>query len=200
MVVPVPHADSYVFSGPDHRLFNFQSPFACKDEQSRRAREDGVKTVQIFCGILMEWVLPSGSWFGVDLPNRRVDAVVPAGCSEPKVSFTSIGDVAFAIASIARQCPSRLPDVIHVAGDSCTLRQLGEYWETLTRARVQTATIDLATFKRSVLERNSSNVSHYYRLAAGEGMLDYSTKHANAWLSAGVQWQWKSVQQQIAGK
>lgn len=148
----------------------------------------------------MEWVLPSGSWFGVDLPNRRVDAVVAAGRSEPKVSFTSIGDVAFAIACVARQTPSRLPDVIHVAGDSCTLRQLGEYWERLTRASVHTAVVDLATFKRSVLERGESNVSHYYRLAAGEGMLDYSNQHANAWLSAGVQWQWKSVQQQIAGK
>lgn len=186
-------------SGPDHRFFTFQSPLARKQEQSQRSREDGIKTVQIFCGMLMEYVVPSGSWFGVDLPNRRIDAVVPAGLPEPKVSFTSIGDVAMAIASVARRRPNTLPDVIRISGDSCTLRQLGESWQNLTRSRVHIATTDLAAFKQSVIERNSSSVAHYYRLAAGEGLLDYSTTHANAWLSAGIQWQWKSIQQQIAG-
>lgn len=150
--------------------------------------------------MLMEWVVPSGSWFGVDLPNRRIDAVVPAGRPEPKVSFTSIGDVALAIASVARRVPNTLPDVIHMAGDSCTLQQVGECWEGITRARVHIAITDLTTFRQSVLDRNSSNVANYYRLAAGEGMLDYSTKNMNAWLSSGLQWQWKSIQQQIAGK
>jgi hypothetical protein len=150
--------------------------------------------------MLMEWVIPSGSWFGVDLPNRRIDVVIPAGRPEPKVSFTSVSDVALAIASVARRVPKTLPDVIHIAGDSCTLRELGESWESLAGAEVHTTTTDLASFKRSILERGSPNVSHYYRLAAGEGMLDYSTKNVNSWLSDGAQWKWKSIQQQIAGK
>ncbi|KAH0614050.1 uncharacterized protein H6S33_005936 [Morchella sextelata] len=186
--------------GPDHRMFTFPSPLSAKQEQSQRSREDGIKTVQIFCGMLMDYVIPSGSWFGVDLPNRHIDAVVPGGGrAEPKISFTSIGDVAMAIASVARRRPSTLPDVIHIAGDTCTLRQLGEHWQTITRSRVHIATTDLASFRQGVLERGSSNLALYYRLAAGEGLLNYGSSNANAWLSTGVQWQWKSIQQQIAG-
>ncbi|RPB06172.1 NAD(P)-binding protein [Choiromyces venosus 120613-1] len=183
--------------GPDHRYFNYQSPFAQKQVQSDRAREDGIKSVQIFCGIFMEHAIPSGRHLGIDLPSRRVIAVVPAGRSEPRVSFTSVRDVAMTIASVASRRPSSLPDAIRIAGDTWTLRQLGEYYQSLIGARVHVTTQNYSAFSASVLHGGHQSISSHYQLAAGAGLLDYST-NSNEWASAGM-WQWRSIQHLLAG-
>jgi len=148
----------------------------------------------------MEHAIPSGTHLGIDLPSRRVTAVVPAGRPEPRVTFTSVRDVAMTIASVASRRPSSLPDAIRIAGDTWTLRQLGEYYQSLIGASVHVTTQDYSTFKQSVLDQNSSqsvldqNISDHYQLAAGAGLLDYS----NEWASAGM-WQWRSIQHLLAG-
>lgn len=140
----------------------------------------------------MEHAIPSGRHLGIDLPNRRVTAVVPAGRPEPRVTFTSVRDVAMTIASVASRRPSSLPDAIRIAGDTWTLRQLGEYYQNLIGAGVHVTTQDYSTFSQSV-----QNISGHYQLAAGAGLLDYST-NVNEWASAGM-WQWRSIQHLLAG-
>lgn len=141
----------------------------------------------------MEHAIPSGD-LGIDLPNRRVTAVVPTGGPEPRVTFTSVRDVAMTIASVASRSPSSLPDAIRIAGDTWTLRQLGEYYQNLVGAGVHVTTQDYSTFSQSVLYQN---ISGHYQLAAGAGLLDYSI-NANEWASAGM-WQWRSIQHLLAG-
>lgn len=142
----------------------------------------------------MEHAIPSGGHLGIDLPNRRVTAVVPTGRPEPRVTFTSVRDVAMTIASVASRSPSSLPDAIRIAGDTWTLRQLGEYYQTLIGAGVHVTTQDYSTFSQSVLYQN---ISGHYQLAAGAGLLDYSI-NVNEWASAGM-WQWRSIQHLLAG-
>ncbi|PUU83678.1 hypothetical protein B9Z19DRAFT_783049 [Tuber borchii] len=184
--------------GPDHRYFNYESPFAEKQVQSNHARGNGIKSVQIFCGIFMEHSIPSGGHLGIDLPGRRVTAVVQAGRPEPRVTFTSVRDVAMTIASVASRSPSSLPDTIRIAGDTWTLRQLGEYYQSLIGAGVHITTQDYSTFSQLVLDQNipvlDQSISGHYQLAAGAGLLDYS----NEWASAGM-WQWRSIQHLLAG-
>jgi len=147
----------------------------------------------------MEHAIPSGRHLGIDLPSRSVTAVVPAGMPEPRVSFTSVRDVAMTIASVASRRPSDLPDAIRIAGDTWTLRQLGEYYESLIGAQVHVTTQDYSAFSQSVLHGSPQNIARHYQLAAGAGLLDYSTNfNDNEWANAGM-WQWRSIQHLLAG-
>jgi len=145
----------------------------------------------------MEHAIPSGRFLGIDLPSRRVTAVVQAGRPEPRVSFTSVRDVAMTIASVASRSPSSLPDSIRIAGDTWTLRQLGEYYESLIGAQVHVTTQDYSAFSQSVLHGSYQNIRGHYQLAAGAGLLDYST-NLNEWVNDGM-WRWRSIQHLLAG-
>ncbi|CUS07008.1 unnamed protein product [Tuber aestivum] len=184
--------------GPDHRSFDYQSPFEQKRVQSEQTREKGIKSVQIFCGVFMEHALPVGRHLGIDLPGRSVTAVVPTGGSDPRVSFTSVTDVAMTIASVACRRPSVLPDAIQIASGTWTLRQLGEYYQSLIGATVHVTTQDYLAFRESVLNSDHQSPSSHYQLAAGAGLLDYSTTNSNDWVSAGM-WEWRSIQQHLTG-
>ncbi|KAG0126425.1 hypothetical protein HOY82DRAFT_615064 [Tuber indicum] len=184
--------------GPDHRYFDYQSPFAQKQTQSDRAREVGIKSVQIFCGIFMEYAIPHGRHLGIDLAGRRITAVVRAGRPEPRVSFTSIRDVAMTIAFVASKPPSSLPNAIRIAGDTWTLRQLGECYQGLTSDEVDVTTIDYTAFRARVLQGGHQNINSHYQLAAGAGLLDYSTDNDNEWVSEGRR-HWRSIQHLLPG-
>ncbi|KAG0633469.1 hypothetical protein HOY80DRAFT_1063689 [Tuber brumale] len=184
--------------GPDHRFFNYQSPFAQKQVHSNNVRDAGVKSVQIFCGIFMEYAISSGRHLGIDLPGRRVTTVVQAGRPEPRVSFTSIRDVAITIAFVASRTPSSLPDAVRIAGDTWTLRQLGEYYESITGDEVNITTQDYTAFSASVLQDGHQNINSHYQLAAGAGLLDYSTNNDNEWASAGRP-HWRSIEYLLPG-
>ncbi|PWW79816.1 NAD(P)-binding protein [Tuber magnatum] len=181
--------------GPDYRCFNYDSPFALKQVQSERARNDGIKTVQIFCGIFMDHAIPAGGHLGIDLQGGRVTAVAQPG-SEPRVSFTCVRDVAMTIASVACRRPSTLPDAFRIAGDTWTLRQLAEYYQSITGATVHVTTQDYSAFSAWVLHGGDQNIGGHYQLAAGAGFLDYSNNSSNEWANAGM-WQWRSIQQHL---
>lgn len=143
----------------------------------------------------MEYAIPTGQHLGIDLPSRRIMAAVQGSARrEPMVSFTSVRDVAMTVASVASRSPDTLPDVVRVAGDSLTLRRLGEYYSSLVDAPVQVTILDVAAFSTPPL----CDVGCYYQLAAGAGLLDYSAENSNGWINDG-KWQWMSVQRLLTG-
>ena len=142
----------------------------------------------------MEHAIPRSRLLGIDLTHRRIVAAVRPGRPEPRVSFTSIRDVARTIASVASRRPSALPDVVRVAGDSLTLRELGEYYSGLVGAPVPVTLRDVAAFSTPPL----CDSSGHHQLAAGSGFLDYSVENMNEWINDG-RWQWRSVQHLLTG-
>lgn len=177
----------------DHSRYVPEPELAAKEAHAQRARSWGLKTVQLFCGILMEPAMTDESHFGIQLSSRRIEAVMPqcGGRSEARISFTSTKDVGMAIASIGRYEPKQLADRIAISGDACTLRELAEMWGAITRQSVQLVVRPLETYDAG------NEIARQRRLAAGKGHLDLVRQHAS-WVNNG-EWKWTRISQYLAG-
>lgn len=186
-----------LISGPDSRLSQADPILAAKRLHADNARNHWrLKTVQIFCGIFMETAIPSGEWFGINLPVGRVEAVLPRGRPEPRISFTAIADVGMAIAGVARYRPEDLPDTMRIAGDTLSIGEITDLWTEITRRPVQFHPVDLASFRQIA----NSSPSSMTRLTAAEGYLDFSASSHNEWVNAGGRvWQWTTIAKSISG-
>lgn len=177
---PSPQADSELNSGPEHTGYNCPPSFRAKQEHAENMRARQIKTVQIFCGMVLEWSLTPQ--YGIDFSRGEVNAVVPDKGPEPKVTFTSIIDVARTIATlVARYTPGQLPDSVKISGDALTLRELSQVCETIYRRPFTYRTIDVGQH-RAYNSSTGTTISAYYQLLTGEGRLDFSTWNHNSWI------------------
>jgi hypothetical protein len=176
----------------DHSHWAPEPELPAKEEHAQRARSWGLKTVQLFCGILLEPAMSNRSKFGISLSNGCIEAVLAQnGRSDPQITFTSTKDVGMVIASIARYDPGQLEDRITISGDTCTFRELAQRWEALTRRPVQLAVRPLETYHAG------NEISKQRRLAAGKGYVDLAKQHS-AWVNNG-EWRWTKIEQYLAG-
>ncbi|EWC47097.1 hypothetical protein DRE_03466 [Drechslerella stenobrocha 248] len=148
-----------------------------KQRQTEYARAAGVRTIQIFCGMIMENLLADPARTGVDFNKRRILAVSPNGVSEPStlISFTSSWDVGRAIAAVATMPASILrTDVksIYISGDTSSWSRLAGIMNALPQP------VEVSSFESQCIHR-SSPIEAYLRIAAAEGQLYFPSSHSS---------------------
>ncbi|KAJ6263528.1 hypothetical protein Dda_2092 [Drechslerella dactyloides] len=140
-----------------------------KQRQSANARAAGVRTIQLFCGIIMENLTAGPARTGVDFARRRLLAVTGDGIIDPStsISFTSSWDVGRAIAAMATMPASLMHgdfDSIYISGDTSS-------WSKLAKLmNVRPQVVDVSTFESRYVDRHSP-LESYLRIAAAEGQL-----------------------------
>src|SRR5437764_1021935 len=100
-------------SSIDHTVFRDfpkYSVLGFKALQSEMARHGGVRTAQIFPGVIIEKALPANPLLGINLTGapKAITAVSSPQHAEPSISFTSRFDVARAIVAVATMDESQL--------------------------------------------------------------------------------------------
>ncbi|KAK6332059.1 hypothetical protein TWF718_002594 [Orbilia javanica] len=154
----------------DPRRIPMASVVDDKRRQTQMARAAGVRTVQIFCGIIMENII-SGPSTGVDfLPSRRrIMALTSDNGVEHPVSFTSSWDVGKAIAAVSTM-PVAVThgdlDQVHVSGDISS-------WSKLAKLmHAQLHPMSSSSFESQLLN-HTSPIEYFLRIAAAEGQLHF---------------------------
>ncbi|RVD87447.1 uncharacterized protein DFL_001682 [Arthrobotrys flagrans] len=160
----------------DPRRIPMASVVDDKRRQTQRARAAGVRTVQIFCGIIMENII-SGPHTGVDfLPSRRrIMALTSDNGVEHPVSFTSSWDVGKAIAAVSTM-PVAVThnglDQIHISGDTSS-------WSKLSKLmNAQLHPMSSSSFESQLLNHNSP-IEYFLRIAAAEGQLHFQSSQSS---------------------
>ncbi|KAF3188350.1 hypothetical protein TWF788_001026 [Orbilia oligospora] len=147
-----------------------------KRRQTQRARAAGVRTVQIFCGIIMENII-SGPHTGVDfLPSRRrIMALTSDNGVEHPVSFTSSWDVGKAIAAVSTM-PAAVThgdlDQVHISGDISSWSKLAKLMSA------QLHPMSSSSFESQLLN-HTSPVEYFLRIAAAEGQLHFPSSQSS---------------------
>ncbi|KAK6346305.1 hypothetical protein TWF730_010634 [Orbilia blumenaviensis] len=160
----------------DPRRIPMASVVYDKQRQTRMARAAGVRTVQIFCGIIMENII-SGPPTGVDFhpSRRRIMALTPDSGEQHPISFTSSWDVGKAIATVsAMQVATTRGDLdqFHISGDTSS-------WSKLAKLmNAQYHPISASSFESQILNRDSP-IEHFIRIAAAEGQLHFPSPQSS---------------------
>ncbi|KAK6497499.1 hypothetical protein TWF481_011906 [Arthrobotrys musiformis] len=160
----------------DPRRIPMASVVDDKRRQTELARAAGVRTVQIFCGIIMENII-SGPHTGVDfLPSRRrIMALTSDNGVEQPVSFTSSWDVGKAIAAVSTM-PVAVThgdlDQVHISGDTSS-------WSKLAKLmNAQLHPMSSSSFESQLLNHNSP-IEYFLRIAAAEGQLHFPSPQSS---------------------
>ncbi|KAF3273557.1 hypothetical protein TWF970_008927 [Orbilia oligospora] len=160
----------------DPRRIPMASVVDDKRRQTQRARAAGVRTVQIFCGIIMENII-SGPHTGVDfLPSRRrIMALTSDNGVEHPVSFTSSWDVGKAIAAVSTM-PAAVThgdlDQVHISGDISSWSKLAKLMSA------QLHPMSSSSFESQLLN-DASPVEYFLRIAAAEGQLHFPSSQSS---------------------
>ncbi|KAF3926871.1 hypothetical protein ABW20_dc0104086 [Dactylellina cionopaga] len=146
-----------------------------KRRQTEMARASGVRTVQIFCGMIMENII-SGPHTGVDFSaRRRVDIVSPDNGTEPSISFTSSWDVGRAIAAVSTMPAAVIRgdlDQVYISGDTGTWSKLAKLMSA------QSHFINAVNFESRFLD-STSPIEFFIRIAAADGQLHFPAQQSS---------------------
>ncbi|EPS41035.1 hypothetical protein H072_5074 [Dactylellina haptotyla CBS 200.50] len=146
-----------------------------KRRQTEMARAAGIRTVQIFCGMIMENII-SGPHTGVDFSaRRRVMAVSTDSGSESAISFTSSWDVGRAIAAISTMPAGVLRgelDQVYISGDTSS-------WSKIAKLmNAQVTYVGASTFESQYID-HSSPIESFIRIAAADGQLHFPAQQSS---------------------
>ncbi|KAK6540018.1 hypothetical protein TWF694_008851 [Orbilia ellipsospora] len=138
-----------------------------KRRQTEIARAAGIRTVQIFCGMIMENII-SGPHTGVDFSaRRRVAAVSSDEGIESPISFTSSWDVGRAIAAISTMPASVVRgdlDQVYISGDTSSWSKIAKLMSA------QLTFVGASTFESQYID-HTSPIESFIRVAAADGQL-----------------------------
>ncbi|KAK6353075.1 hypothetical protein TWF696_005065 [Orbilia brochopaga] len=170
-VLYIPPEFSFDHTLWDPRRIPIHSVVWDKQRQTEFARAAGVRTIQLFCGIIMENLTAGPARTGVDFARRRLTAVTPDGTADPStsISFTSSWDVGRAIAAISTMPASIMRgdiDSVYISGDTSSWSKLAKLMS------VPPQVVDVSTFESRYVDRGSP-LEAYLRIAAAEGQLHF---------------------------
>ncbi|OJI85403.1 hypothetical protein ASPTUDRAFT_41648 [Aspergillus tubingensis CBS 134.48] len=133
-----------------------------------------VKICRVFCGLFLEDSI--GPWFGFDTKRGRYECV--GSSSDVKVSFTSLGDVGRCVAALASLGKDEVPETVHVAGDSRSVREIAEVMGEFDGGEIEVVEIGLEGYKREVLEgmKESWDPAPFLRFLMGEGKIMHTAR------------------------
>ncbi|PLB54077.1 isoflavone reductase family protein [Aspergillus steynii IBT 23096] len=195
----LPHTDVQVYFPSEFGVDHYVHDFAHLEwDQKKRhlalARElvPRVKVCRVFCGLFLEDSI--GPWFGFDTQNGKYESV---GSSGELVSFTSLGDVGRAVAALCALPTERVPEVVHLAGDTRSVAEIAEIMKDGGAGSVEVTEVELQRYKDETTAEASWDPAAYLRFLMGEGRINHTSKglgNANELVNPGEKlWEWKSL-------
>lgn len=152
----------------------------------------GVKVCRVFCGLFLEDSI--GPWFGFDTRNGKYESV---GSSRALVSFTSLDDVGRATASLCSLPKERIPEVVHLAGDTRCIADIAEVMREAGAGDIEVSELSLKEYKNEATAELSWDPARYLRFLMGENRINHTSAglgNANELVNSGEKlWRWKSL-------
>lgn len=127
------------------------------------------KICRVFCGLFIEDSI--GPWFGFDTKNGRYESV---GSANSPISFTSLEDVGKVVASLAALPKEKIPDTVHIGGDTRSFLEISEIMREGGSGQVEVSEIPLQKYKAKVTATSSWDPAPYLRFLMGENKINHS--------------------------
>jgi hypothetical protein len=181
--------------GVDHYAHDFAHP----EWQQKKKHFASVQRVvphmkicRIFSGLVLEDMGPA---FGLDTQNGKYTSV---GSFRTPVSFTSVGDVGRTVASLATLPAEKIPDVVHVGGDSRSVAGIAGIMESAGAGRIDIDCLPCERYKKENIAGTLSRPESYVWFLMGDGGIAYTAAflgNDNELVNPGQRlWRWKTVE------
>ena len=118
------------------------------------------------------------------------------GCRDSPISFTSLDDVGKIVASLAALSREKIPDTIHMAGDTGSFAEIAYIMQQAGAGPIQVTEIPLQTYKKEVTAATSWDPARYLRFLMGEGKINHTADgmgNDNELLNPDQRWKWISL-------
>ncbi|CAI7568492.1 unnamed protein product [Penicillium glandicola] len=182
--------------GVDHYIHDFAHlEWDAKKKHLSNAQSviTNTKICRVFCGLFLEDSI--GPWFGLDTQNGKYASV---GSSRTPVSFTSLDDVGRTVASLATLSTEKIPDVVHVGGDSRSIVEIAGIMESAGAGRIDIDCLPYEKYKAETTAEASWRPAAYLWFLMGDGGIAHTAAFLgddNDLVNPGQRlWKWKTVE------
>ncbi|KAJ5169627.1 uncharacterized protein N7500_002410 [Penicillium coprophilum] len=152
-----------------------------------------IKICRIFCGLILEDSI--GPWFGLDTQNGQYTSV---GSFRTPVSFTSLDDVGRTVASLATMPTEKIPEVVHVGGDSRSIAEIAGIMESAGAGHIKIDCLPYEEYKAETIAKPSWRPAAYLWFLMGDGGIAHTPAYLgddNDLVNPGQRlWKWKTVE------
>lgn len=152
-----------------------------------------LKICRVFCGLFIEDSI--GPWFGLDTKNGKYTSV---GSPHSPISFTSLQDVGKAVASLATFPEEKLPEIVHLAGDTRSICEIASIMQAAGAGQIEVAEIPYEAYKTKTTSEASWDPAAYLRFLMGDGNINHSAAglgNDNELVNPGQRlWKWKTLE------
>ncbi|KAJ5504154.1 hypothetical protein N7463_007028 [Penicillium fimorum] len=157
IVVALPRTDIRVYFPSEFGVDHYGHDFAHLEWHEKKKHYANVQSVvahmkifRVFCGVFLEDSI--GPWFGLDTKNGKYTSI---GSFRTPVSFTSLDDVGRAVASLANMPAEKIPDVVHVGGDSRSIVEIAGIMESTGAGRIDIDCLPYEKYKVGTVTKPS---------------------------------------------
>lgn len=195
--IPESNVELYIPSefGVDHDVHDFDHA----EWDQKKHHVEVAKTVltttrmcRIFIGLFTEESI--GPWFGFNTNKAEYEVV---GSADSLVTYTALDDVGRAVASVARLPLEKIPDRIHIAGDTISSSTLARIMEDAGSSTIKIQERDIEAFKNKAMGSRSADPSQFLRFLMGEGKINHTTSglgNDNNLVNPNEKfWKWKTM-------
>ncbi|KAJ5934458.1 hypothetical protein N7466_004005 [Penicillium verhagenii] len=130
-----------------------------------------VKICRVFAGLFLEDSV--GPWFGFNTKDGQYECI---GSSQSPVSFTSLDDVGKTVASLAALPREKIPDTVHLAGDTRSFDEIAGIMQTAGAGSIVVSEVELKKYKEETTSELSWEPSIYLRFLMGEGKINHTAR------------------------
>lgn len=160
--------------GVDHYVHDFpHEEWDAKKKHFRLAQDlvHGIRICRVYAGLFTEDSI--GPWFGFNTKQNRYEAV---GSPDQVTSYTSMRDVGRALAVLSTLDPSKVPEQVHLSGDSKSVAQIARIMEEADdkKRRIEVTSLALEPYKDHVLGHPLPTPEKYLRFLMAEGLIDHT--------------------------
>ena len=162
--------------GVNHYIHDFpHEEWDAKKKHFKLAEEllghGDVRICRVFAGLFLEDSI--GPWFGFFTKQNRYEAV---GSPNQATSYTSMRDVGRALAVLATLPSSKIPDMVHLSGDTKSVSEIAAIMEAADPLRepIEVTTVALESYKAEVIADPRPTPERYLRFLMGEGRIDHT--------------------------
>lgn len=172
---------------------------------ARELAQGKMKIIVLATGLFTEYVLTL--WFEFDAATLTFAF---AGSPDSKLAVTAKVDIARSVAQLtllALSPDSAVPDVVYVAGQNVSYREIGQAIEGvseefgLERKKVTLNAADLESYKIAAREEEvrsgKPNILKHIKIALGEHKMDFSYNNNELVNPGETLWKWKRVEDHV---
>lgn len=159
--------------GCDHTTHDFPHPeWDHKKQHFELAKHlaPKIRICRVFIGLFTEESI--GPWFGFHTVKDEYECIGSAGTA---TTYTSLVDVGKAAASLAATKPKDVPEKIHIAGDTLSVRVIATLMHEAGAGSIAVKEIDLKDFKAETLAAPNTDPANYLRFLMGENKINHTT-------------------------